>query len=241
LKRKLRVLNVVLVALLVLLGLAYRRTWQTARARASAVLGRTVPIQRYPPLPAAPTVPPFNSAGYIQVAQNFLFSADRNSTVIVDPTPPPKKPPMPPLPTASGLMMIGEPAIILTDKPGAQQKIYHQGDSVGDFKLVTFNQEHVVFDWDGETVDRPLAELMKKDQPAAAPPPAASAARPPAVQNATVVDAGASTAGPGVDVGGGYRGCQAGDTSPVGTEVDGYKKFEVASPFGKSCGWKKVQ
>ena len=49
------------------------------------------------------------------------------------------------------------------------------------------------------------------------------------------------TARPGQNVGQGYRGCVAGDNSPAGTIVDGYRKVMTTSPFGVSCGWEKVQ
>jgi mannose-6-phosphate isomerase-like protein (cupin superfamily) len=49
------------------------------------------------------------------------------------------------------------------------------------------------------------------------------------------------TARPGADVGLGYRGCVAGDNSPAGTIVDGFRKVVTTSPFGVSCGWEKVQ
>jgi len=49
------------------------------------------------------------------------------------------------------------------------------------------------------------------------------------------------TARPGANVGQGYRGCVAGDNSPAGTIVDGFRKVMTTSPFGVSCGWEKVQ
>lgn len=45
----------------------------------------------------------------------------------------------------------------------------------------------------------------------------------------------------GVDMGGGYRSCVAGDTSPEGTEVDGYRKLYHQGPVGVSCGWVKIR
>ena len=45
----------------------------------------------------------------------------------------------------------------------------------------------------------------------------------------------------GVDMGGGYRSCVAGDTSPEGTVVDGYRKLYHQGPVGVSCGWVKIQ
>jgi mannose-6-phosphate isomerase-like protein (cupin superfamily) len=48
------------------------------------------------------------------------------------------------------------------------------------------------------------------------------------------------TARPGADLGDGYRSCLAGDNSPSGSVVDGYRKVMSTSPFGVSCGWEKI-
>jgi hypothetical protein len=44
----------------------------------------------------------------------------------------------------------------------------------------------------------------------------------------------------GKDNGGGVRMCVAGDTTPPGTVVDGYKKVETMNMFGKTCMWQLV-
>jgi mannose-6-phosphate isomerase-like protein (cupin superfamily) len=60
-------------------------------------------------------------------------------------------------------------------------------------------------------------------------------------ETATTVSTGdVKTAHPGTDVGDGYRSCVAGDNSPSGTIVDGYRKLMSTSPFGVSCGWEKI-
>jgi hypothetical protein len=58
---------------------------------------------------------------------------------------------------------------------------------------------------------------------------------------ATGSTANERTARPGTDVGDGYRSCVAGDNSPSGTIVDGYRKLMSTSPFGVSCGWEKIR
>jgi hypothetical protein len=45
----------------------------------------------------------------------------------------------------------------------------------------------------------------------------------------------------GVDMGGGFRSCVAGDDSPNGTIVDGYRKELHPSPFGNTCAWEKIK
>jgi hypothetical protein len=45
----------------------------------------------------------------------------------------------------------------------------------------------------------------------------------------------------GTDMGGGFRSCVAGDDSPNGTLVDGYRKELHPSPFGNTCAWEKIK
>jgi mannose-6-phosphate isomerase-like protein (cupin superfamily) len=45
----------------------------------------------------------------------------------------------------------------------------------------------------------------------------------------------------GADMGGGFRSCVAGDETPSGTIVDGYRKESHPSPFGLSCAWEKIK
>jgi hypothetical protein len=239
-KRRLMALNLVLIAILGALEVRFQQVRNHVRERETRVLGQKVPAQKYPPLPAAPAVPPVVAANYLDVAQRMVMARDRNPAVIIDPEPVKVKPPMPALPVAQGLMMIGEPAIIMTEKPGAQQRTYHKGDKIGAFKLLAFDADRVVLDWDGEKVERKLEDLLEKTPapsasgggPAA---PAAAAAPPPSAASAP------TPLGPGVDIGGGYHGCQANDSTPSGTVQNGMRKVEVVTPFGKSCRWEPVK
>jgi hypothetical protein len=113
----------------------------------------------------------------------MLFSKDRNPTVVVEPPKPPPEPVMPALPSYHGQMAIGEPVIFLSVATTAQRG-YHAGDPIGDFKLVSFDENRVAFEWKGKHVERKVEELRPKDttvqtsaQASAQPggPPAASA------------------------------------------------------------------
>jgi hypothetical protein len=64
----------------------------------------------------------------------------------------------------------------------------------------------------------------------------ATAPQKPAHQPAAQVEAG-----PGGDLGGGYRACRNGDNSPAGTVKDGWKKVLVPTPMGDSCHWEKAE
>ena len=133
-------------------------------AHEQAVLSRPAHLRTLPPPPSPPAAAPVSPADYLEVAQKTLFSKDRNPNVVVDPPPPPKpEPPMPALPVYWGQMSFGDPVVILTAAKAPEQKSYHAGDNVGDFKLVAFDNDSITFDWNGKQVERKLLELAPKD------------------------------------------------------------------------------
>jgi hypothetical protein len=237
-KRKLLLLNLILAGLLVWIGFRFRDVYAAARTREARVLGRQVPRTKFPPLPVVPPPEPVTAATYLDVASRMLFAKDRNPNVIIDPVPVEKKPEMPALPVAHGLMLFGDPGIILSERPGAAQRTYHKGEKVGPFKVVSFDTSKIVLDWNGELVERTVDELLEKST---APPEAtvAGAAKPAAPPAAASVES--HPLGPGADIGAGFRGCQPNDSSPSGTVQGGYRKIEVPTPFGKSCRWEPVR
>src|ERR1019366_6396814 len=50
----------------------------------------------------------------------------------------------------------------------ANQKAYHAGDKVGDFKLVAFDTDRIELEWNGKKVERKPDELAPKETVAAA-------------------------------------------------------------------------
>lgn len=240
--RRILLLSLALLALAGSLGWLLRQKWLEARAHERAVLSRQANIRPLPPPPAPPAAVPVSPADYFEVAQKTLFSKDRNPNVVLDPPPPPKPdPPMPALPVYWGQMSFGDPVVILTVAKAPDQKSYHRGDSIGDFKLVAFDNDSITFDWNGKQVERKLLELAPKDaQPAASASPATPAAQvtsigpaapPPAAVPPTV----------GVDMGAGIRACVANDNSPTGTVVGGYRKVSVPGLMGPRCYWEPVK
>jgi hypothetical protein len=184
-------------------------------------------------------------ANYLEVAQKTLFSKDRNPNVIVEVVPPPApKPeePTPPRPFYFGQMGFGQPVALLSvDKGG--QKGFHVGDDVGPFKLVAFNRETITFEWNGKTLEYPLAELKPKEpqaaqQAAAAAAAAAAPSKPQSLTPAITIVEDKPTLG---TQNGEIRSCVAGDKSPAGTVKDGYKKTVVNGPFGPSCQWEPIK
>ena len=120
-KRKLILLDLVLLAAIGAAVWRLRQNWVEAREREQALLNRRVKPLALPPVFKAPRVEPVAAAGYADIALKMLFSKDRNPTVVVEakPAPPPK--PMPPLPVLYGVMnLVDSTTVIMGEKAGAK-------------------------------------------------------------------------------------------------------------------------
>jgi hypothetical protein len=244
LKRKLLLLNLVLLAAAAVIGARVRESWRAASERQDALLRQSaapLPPPPYAPLPEADRVQPVT---YADIADKMLFSKDRNPVVIVEkPAPPPPKP-MPSLPVLYGVMDIDGPTALLAEKAGAPSHEFRPGQAIGEFKLVAVNNQQIVFEWEGKRVERKVDELVYRHAAAGAESARAESAGS-AAQQAKAAAAPpppppSGRAEPGVDVGGGIRACQPGDSSPPGTVSGGMRKVVTASPFGQVCRWEPV-
>ena len=247
--RKMVLLNLALIGLASVLVWQVRIRWLASQGHQREVLSKSVrgkPILAPPPAPAPKTTTP---AEYIDVAQRTLFARDRNPNVVVEPPPaPPPPPPMPALPFYYGQMSFGEEVILLS-LGSTEQKRYHAGDDIGPFRIVSYDRDNITFEWRGDPVERKLAELKPKEtaQALAASTPVAAASAPAPVQNLSSISAPAQPSGAqanptlGVDMGGGFRGCAAGDNSPAGTLLNGYRKVVARNLMGTSCHWEQAK
>jgi hypothetical protein len=242
-RRYLWLIDLTLLGLLVWAGVSLRERWRGADAREQALLRQMIPPTPPPVIPALPGVSAATAASYIEVAQQFLFSKDRNPNVILDPPPPPPKPkPMPALPAAYGMIDLGNgPIVILSERPGAQHRGYRPGETIGPFKLVAIKGQEITFEWEGKQVNKRLEEIIDKKAAESTAPPAEAqtAAAKPASQGITTL--APLKAGPGVELGADSRACVPGDTTPAGTVQDGFRKVVNKTPFGDSCRWERVK
>ena len=245
--RKVILLNLVLAALAGWLGWSTWTKWRASNTHTQKVLA----TQPKPPVVIAPPAPapakPAEPAEYIDVSSRLLYSKDRNSNVIVEaPPPPPPPPPMPPLPLYHGQMSFASPVIILSTEK-ITQKSYAAGQSIGPFKIVAFDRDSVTFEWDGKEVVRKVNDLRPKEDAIAAAAAAAgvNAAAPPPVNAVRSLGSIAATSDPSKpqlgDVFGDGRSCVAGDTSPAGTVLDGYRKVITRGLMGQQCVWEKIK
>src|SRR5262249_57192654 len=98
----------------------------------------------------------------MNVRQKPLSQKDRNPNVAIEPPPPPPDPPMPPLPIYFGQIGIGEPVIFLAINGGTQKR-FSAGDKVGQFKIISFDRDNIVLEWNNKKIERKLAELKPRD------------------------------------------------------------------------------
>ena len=240
---KLRLLDLALLVLAGLLGWQLRREWVDSHARTLALLHGTLPPTKVQGPAPLDKVDPLSPATYLEIAMKNLFSEDRNPNVVVDPPKPePEKPP-PPFPVAHGVMLWDgvPPTIVLSEKANGDQRGYHPGDTIGQWKLVSLDNSFVAFEWNGKEFKKRIDELIDRTPIPAVSQPAVSKAAPVAAAPATQSLSSGSRSGPGSDVGGGQKGCVAGDDAPSGTVVDGMRKIVTPTPFGNNCHWEAVK
>jgi hypothetical protein len=240
---KLRLLDLALLIVAGLLGWQLRREWVDSHARTLALLHGTLPPSKV--LAPAPLdkVDPLSAASYLEIALKNLFSQDRNPNVVVDPPKPePEKPP-PPFPVAHGVMLWDgvPPTIVLSEKANGDQRGYHPGDTIGQWKLVALDNSYADFEWNGKEFKKRIDELIDRTPIPAASQPVASKAAPVAAAPAAQSLSSGAKSGPGIDTGGGQKGCVAGDDAPAGTIVDGMKKIVIPTPFGNNCHWESAK
>jgi hypothetical protein len=242
--RGILLLNVLLVLLLAAGGYELRNRYLASRQAEAQALG----FRPASPNPVKPVADPpstkLQASNFVEIADRFLFSKDRNPVVVVEKKvePPPKA--MPELPAVYGVMDLGAGPTVFMAYSSAGQQGYRLGEKLGEFTLLAADQKNVTFEWEGKKITRTLDELRSTKEAAPAPSPAPSsssgnafsaAAPPPPKPPENVRPA------PGPDIGGGQRGCVFGDSSPDGTVIDGYKKVSRNYMTGRICYWEPVK
>lgn len=239
-------LNLALIALLVWVGLQLRNKMQLAKQRETAMLQMRIAAAEVPKPAPLSKVPPVDATAYQDTVTKNLFSRDRNPVPIPDPpappAPTPTPPPVPPFPVARGVMIWGglPPTVVLSSRPGANdQRGYHIGDKVGEWKILSVDNQYILLEWSGKQFKKRLDELMDRTPIMVAEAPVqqvtATAAPAPAAKSLS------ESKGLGADMGAGIKACVAGDTQPPGTVVDGLKKIVSQTPFSTVCRWEPVK
>ena len=239
-KRKLWLLNILLVAAIALAGWQLRKEAHELRARERATLNRRPPVPPPPAALPAPPPPTVTAASYLKIADEMLFSKDRNSKVIVDPPKPPDPPkPLPPLPVVHGVMDIGDgPIVMMSEKAGGRHRGVRVGEKIGEFKLVSVSRNDLVLAFEDRTVKKSLQELIDRGGGEAAAGAGQGAA---AGASSAPAPPPAGKAEPNVKLSEDTATCQTNDPSPAGTVVNGMRKVIMATPFGNACKWEAVK
>jgi hypothetical protein len=237
LTRKLLLLNLILLAAAAWAVVQLRAQYQAASRRDAAMLGQKLKPAPPPPYTPLLQVPPVVATAYSDIAQKMLFDKSRNPVVVVEPPPSPPPKIMPPLPVLHGMMNIGDGIIgVFSEKENTPDRDLRPGETIGQFKLVSVNPQEVVLEWDGVRISKRPDELERRK--IADNGPAGAVAAPAASPVTTVINVAPA---PGADVGAGLRACTPGDKAPAGTVVDGYRKVESDTPFGKACRWEPAK
>ena len=98
-------------------------------------------------------------------------------------------------------------------------------------------------EWNGKTLEYPLADLKPKEplaaqQAAAAAAAGAAPSKPQSLAPAITIVEDKPTLGA---QNGEIRSCVTGDKSPAGTVKDGFRKSVVNGPFGPMCQWEPIK
>lgn len=243
-RRLLLLFNLLLLGTAVVLGMKIMETQQQAKLQQERLLAlRTAPLDLPIPQLAAPA-PTATPGNYLAVAQQLLFSMDRNPNEIIPPAPPPPPPPADPtFPAVHGVMsFMGPVSVIMTHPKEPSQKRYVAGDKIADLTIKALTNREITFATDdGREFTKALAQLANKAPEVAAAGGDASWYKPPETiavgtqpqQAQTITDQRA----PGVEVTDGVRACNPGDDTPAGTVQNGFKKVIRQSGFGTQCAW----
>lgn len=258
-KRKLLLLNLALLALLLAGGFEFHRRVEQARSR-YGILQRFDAAKQAPPFPSPQAADRVRQAEYLPIVDRLLFYQDRNAIVEVE-APVEKVVERPALPVLSGVMNFGEgPIALMADTPRAAPRPVEVGEKVGEYTFLGFSGDKLKLAWQGEqfevSQDRLAAELDSSPRTTSrsatvSSNPSGTAARrsaanrrqairtetkaqqPPAETRKTL--GGRYNIGP--EIRSGVLRADPKDTSPAGTEYEGYRKVVNPTPFGNQSWW----
>jgi hypothetical protein len=238
LRHRLLFLNLLLALLTGAIGWQLRRDWVRDHQHSSSVLNERVKPAAAPvPAPVAPPAP-FAGQAYADVAQKDLFSKDRNPDVIIEPVAVKPAPKWPRMPVLSGVMGLpGGLVAMLAESPSSRSRGVSVGGTIGAMKVTALTADKITFEFEGQSQEKNVQDLVDRDNHAEAADAAAASQNPAAIAAAKSAPPTAPKPGADVGLGAQAKACDPRDTSPSGTEVDGYKKVIKVNPFGSECTW----
>jgi hypothetical protein len=145
---------------------------------------------------------------------------------------------MPPLPVFHGMMNLGGGEFVILSIANGPHLDIHPGEPIGQFTLVSVNNDELTFDWNGQRVTKNADEL--KDHAASATIQAQAAAERTVAPTPAALPQPALV-GPGDTTAFGWKQCNMNDGLDPGTVKEGYRKTINSTPFGKTCTWDPVK
>lgn len=237
-RHRLLLLNLVLAGATGAAGWKLRQDWIRDHQHAAIVINRRVKPVAAPAVAQVAPPPPFAAPTYADVAQKDLFSKDRNPNVVIEVPAPKPLPKWPRMPILSGVMGLpGGLVAMLAEKPESRSRGVSVGEKIGELKVVALTPEKITFEFEGQVQEKNLQDLLDRGGSKAPEVADASTSQNPANQARSGAQPTAPK--PGVDVGAGgqVKACDPRDTSPAGTEADGFRKVIKLNPFGSECTW----
>jgi hypothetical protein len=258
-KRKLMLLNLALLAVVIAGGFEFQRRVAQGRSRYD-ILQRSGSAKDAPPFPSPQAPGRVRQADYLPIVNRLLFYQDRNAVVEVE-APVEKAVERPALPVLSGVMDFGEgPLALMADNPRGTPRLVAKGEKVGEYTFLGFAGDKLKLAWQGEEMEvdqQRLAGELERDSRgnarsaggsgssnAGARRPAnrrqqasrseTKAQQQPQAENRKTIGGRYNI---GTEIKPGVFRADPKDSSPAGTEFEGYRKVVNPTPFGNQSWW----
>jgi hypothetical protein len=175
-KKKLLVINLVLLGIGLVLIQQFRSQWSQFKA-AHGLRALNPQAEQGGPGPKAPDKTDL-AANYIAIINNHLFTPDRTNLIPPEPPPPPApKKVLPPKPVLSGVLRLGgdEFVLMISSDPRQRggQKRLRKGEGMDGYTLVSIQDQRVIMRAEDEEVEIRLSEpsgLVARESSAPATP-----------------------------------------------------------------------
>ena len=249
-RRRLLTVNLTLLVLAIA-GLWRLRVDYRSAGQRYQILRPAAPAAAASQLSPVSGLPPVQPGTYLDAAEKFLFSADRNPNVFVEP---PKVKPRPALPQLFGVLNLGDsPMAIMATAANAPHKTVHVGETIGEFKLVAAAGDRITLEWEGQTIEAEVSDIVTRPPSAEGAPggtaPGVTPAPPTVSSGATVINPNAASRPGEYVIGAPVQRADGatiyisppGDSAPHGAVYQGKRKVVRQTPFGNQSWWEEVR
>lgn len=250
-KRKLLLLNALLLGLLILGGSELYSRWLQAESRYET-LEKYADPKAAPDYPAGAGEPAVRPGSYMPVVERLLFSKDRNAVVEVV-VAEPEVEQRPALPYFSGLVDFGDgPLALMSPTSGGEGAWTAIGEQVGEFTFkglaedgrvkLTWKEQEIVVEQSELTgaAPQPQQQANNRRPPRQRPAPAQA---PAANASANLAQQAPATVGGQHNIGKELRpgvfAADPKDPAPDGAEYKDFVKRVRKTPFGAQSWWEK--